>query len=111
MIERYLEVTYTESGQEVWPDFVSEKAPKAPIEEQKLPPEVAREVANRLREAAELGNSSELTAVDIERTERTDSLPRYGKEIARLTKDFDFEGLSHLAKTLVETATPDQEKA
>jgi hypothetical protein len=107
-IERYLEVTYTESSQEVWLDSVSEKAP---IEEQKLPPEVAREVANRLREAAELGNISELTAVATELTERTDFPPRYSKEIARLAKDFDFEGLSHLAKTLVETATPGQEKA
>jgi DNA-binding response OmpR family regulator len=107
-IKHHLKVRYTASAQEIPPDSEQERVKPG---DQKLPPEVAREVANRLREAAELGNISELTALATELTERTDFPPPYSKEIARLAKDFDFEGLSHLAKTLVETATPGQEKA
>ncbi len=43
--------------------------------------------------------------------QRTDFTSPYGEEIARLARAFDFEGLSQLASTLVETATPSKEKA
>jgi hypothetical protein len=78
--------------------------------DQKLPPEVAREVAWRVQEAVQLGDVTELTAVATELTQRNDFTSPYGKEIARLARAFDFEGLSQLASTLVETNTPSGEK-
>jgi CheY-like chemotaxis protein len=107
-IRRHLKVSYTASAQEIPPDSEQERVKPG---DQKLPPEVAREVARRVQEAVQLGNVSELTAVANELIQRTDFTSPYGEEIARLARAFDFEGLSKLASTLVETATPSKEKA
>ena len=107
-IKRHLKVSYTASAQEIPPDSEQERVKPG---DQKLPPEVAREVARRVQEAVQLGNVSELTALANELIQRTDFTSPYGEEIARLARAFDFEGLSQLASTLVETATPSKEKA
>jgi signal transduction histidine kinase/CheY-like chemotaxis protein len=107
-IKHHLKVRYTTSAQEVPPDSEQESVT---LRDQKLPPEVAREVARRVQEAVQLGDVSELTAVATELTQRNDFTSPYGKEIARLARAFDFEGLSQLANTLVETNPPSREKA
>ena len=106
-IKNHLKVRYTASAQEIPPDSEQERVKPG---DQKLPPEVAREVARRVQEAVQLGDVSELTAVATELTERNDFTSPYGEEIARLARAFDFEGLSQLASTLVETNTPSREK-
>lgn len=106
-IKQHLKIRYTVSPQEIPPDSERERVKPG---DQKLPPEVAREVARRVQEAVQLGDVSELTAVATELTQRNDSTSPYGEEIARLARAFDFEGLSQLASTLVETATPSREK-
>ena len=106
-IKHHLKVRYTTSAQEIPPDSEQESVTPG---DQKLPPEVAREVARRVQEAVQLGDVSELTAVATELTQRNDFTSPYGVEIARLAKAFDFEGLSRLASTLVETATPSREE-
>ena len=70
-----------------------------------LPPELAREVAQRLRDAVEAGDVTELADVAAALTARTDSAAGYGEEIQRLTQEFDFEGLLQLASRLEEAAT------
>ena len=106
-IKNHLKVRYTASAQEIPPDSEQERVKPG---DQKLPPEVAREVARRVQEAVQLGDVSELTAVATELTERNDFTSPYGEEIARLARAFDFERLSQLASTLVETNTPSREK-
>jgi len=107
-IKHHLKVRYTVSAQEIPADSEGESVTPG---DQKLPPEVAREVARRVQEAVQLGDVSELTAVATELTQRNDFTSPYGKEIARLARAFDFEGLSQLASTLVETNPPSREKA
>jgi len=70
-----------------------------------LPPELAREVAQRLRDAVEAGDVTELADVAAALTARNDSAAGYGEEIQRLTQEFDFEGLLQLASRLDEAAT------
>ncbi len=70
-----------------------------------LPPELAQEVAQRLREAVETGDVTELAGIAAELTAGTGSGALYGAEIQRLTEDFDFDGLLKLAGKLDQTAT------
>ena len=107
-IKKHLKVRYTVAAQESPPDSERKRVKAG---DQKLPPEVAREVARRVQEAVQLGDVSELTAVATELIQRNDLTSPYGEEIARLARAFDFEGLSQLASTLVETATLSREKA
>jgi two-component system sensor histidine kinase/response regulator len=70
-----------------------------------LPPELAKAVAQRVRDAAGSGDVTELAAIAAELTARTDGTARYGQEIQQLTEDFDFDGLLKLAGKLDEAAT------
>jgi len=70
-----------------------------------LPPELAREVAQRLRDAVTAGDVAELADLAAALTARTDSAAGYGEEIQRLTQEFDFEGLLQLASRLDEATT------
>jgi len=70
-----------------------------------LPPELAREVAPRLRDAVAAGDVTELADIAATLTARTDSAVGYGAEIQRLTQEFDFDGLLQLASRLDEAAT------
>ena len=107
-IKQHLKLRYTASAQEIPPDLEENSVKPG---DQKLPPEVAREVARRVQEAVQLGDVTELRAVATELTQRNDFTSPYGQEIARLAKAFDFEGLSQLASTLAETAALSGEKA
>jgi two-component system sensor histidine kinase/response regulator len=70
-----------------------------------LPPELAKEMAQRLRDAVGAGDVTELTDIAAALTARTDSAAGYGEEIQQLTQEFDFEGLLQLANQLEEAAT------
>jgi CheY-like chemotaxis protein len=74
-----------------------------------LPPEIAKDVAQRLRTAVELGDVTELATVASELTARDDASSRYGEEIKRLIDAFDFDGLAQLAHTLEGGATKQKE--
>jgi two-component system sensor histidine kinase/response regulator len=68
-----------------------------------LPPEVARQAAHRLREAAEVGDVSGLTAVCSELAAGFGAFGAYTTRILRLADDFDFDGILKLADELENT--------
>jgi PAS domain S-box-containing protein len=70
-----------------------------------LPPELAKEVAQHLRDAVAAGDVTELADIAAALTARTDSAAGYGAEIQQLTLEFDFEGLLQLASRLDEIAS------
>ena len=76
------------------PPAAAEKAPGA------LPPDLAREAAQRLREAAGMGDVSGLTAVCSELTSKSDAFAAHKTKIIRLADDFDFDGILKLADEL-----------
>ena len=65
-----------------------------------LPPDLAKEAAGKLREAAEMGDVSGLTAIAEEMASRSRNFAPYQSRIAQLTDDFDFEGILGLANDL-----------
>ena len=65
-----------------------------------LPPDLAKEAAEKLREAAEMGDASALTAIAEEMTSRSRDFAPYQLRIAQLTDDYDFEGILALADDL-----------
>jgi HPt (histidine-containing phosphotransfer) domain-containing protein len=88
---------------------LSEDDPSAP-EMIEIPvgidPQVAEAFAARIREAAEMGDVTELSQVGAELSARTDGSNVYGAKISRLADDFDFDGLLEMADDLAETAPP-----
>jgi two-component system, sensor histidine kinase and response regulator len=70
-----------------------------------LSPELAKEVAPRLRDAVAAGDVTELADIAAVLKARTGSAAGYGEEIQRLTQEFDFEGLLQLASRLDEDAS------
>ncbi len=65
-----------------------------------LPPDLAKEAAGKLREAAEMGDVSGLTAIAEEMATRSSNFAPYQRRIAQLAEDFDFEGILGLANDL-----------
>jgi two-component system, sensor histidine kinase and response regulator len=65
-----------------------------------LPTELAKEAAVRLREAAEMGDVSGLTAIAEEMTSRSVNFAQYQGRIAQLADDIDFDGILELANDL-----------
>ena len=66
----------------------------------RLPPDLAREAAERLREAAEMGDVSGLTAIADEMASSSKDFAPYRSRIIQLADDFDFDGILALAKDL-----------
>jgi signal transduction histidine kinase/DNA-binding response OmpR family regulator len=73
-------------------------------EPDQLAPDIAKEIAGRLRNAVELGDVSGLGEIASELISRNDVTSLYGEEIKKLAEAFDFDGASELAKSLDETA-------
>ena len=96
-IERHLKVTFIEPDEQTELAAVGEGAA--------LPSELATAVAQRLRDAVEVGDVTEVHAVASELSAHPDAGSRYSDEIVRLAKAFDFEGLLHLANTVEHAAT------
>jgi HPt (histidine-containing phosphotransfer) domain-containing protein len=69
-----------------------------------IPPELAAEIAARLRDASEMGDVTTLTAIAEEVKERSDACKPLCNQIIRLAEDFDFDGISKLAYELEETS-------
>ena len=70
-----------------------------------LPPEIAKEIAGRLRDAVEVGDVMEMTGIATELSGRDDASRTYGEKIIKLAEAFDFDGLIKLANSLEEEAT------
>jgi CheY-like chemotaxis protein len=65
-----------------------------------LPPELARDAAKRIREAADMGDVTQLKFVAEELSSQTQSASPIGKRIFQFTEDFDFDAIKQLADTL-----------
>jgi CheY-like chemotaxis protein len=65
-----------------------------------IPPELAGEIAARLRDASEMGDVTALTDIAEEIKERSDACIPLSKQIVQLAEDFDFDGISKLANEL-----------
>ena len=66
-----------------------------------LPVEVANNAAERLREAAELGDLTELETIAEEFKARTPAFSEYAMLITQMAEDFDFDGILQLAERLL----------
>jgi DNA-binding transcriptional MerR regulator/HPt (histidine-containing phosphotransfer) domain-containing protein len=63
-------------------------------------PELAKQAAAKLRDAAEIGDVGGLVAIADEFMARSDGFAPYRDRIARLAEDFDFDGIIQLADEL-----------
>lgn len=79
-----------------------EASPQAAESSALLQPEIAKEIAGRIRNAVEVGDVTVLSGIATELCARTDGSSQYGEKIGRLTENFDFDGLVQLADTLEE---------
>jgi len=65
-----------------------------------LPSELARDIAKRIRDAAELGDVRRLNAISAEIETHSDACGPLSKQIANLAGEFDLEGIQKLADAL-----------
>jgi len=65
-----------------------------------IPVEFAQDIAKRLRDAAEVGDVSALSAIAEEISARSESCIPLGKQIIQLAEDFDLDGILKLADAL-----------
>jgi len=65
-----------------------------------IPDELAKDIAQRIRDAAEVGDLTSLNAIAEELKNRSDSCIPLSKRIAQLAEDFDFDGILKLAGEL-----------
>jgi len=65
-----------------------------------LPPELARRMADRLHDAADLGDINELKSIARELKSESESYTVFSDKITRLAENFDFDGVIQLAKEL-----------
>jgi HPt (histidine-containing phosphotransfer) domain-containing protein len=65
-----------------------------------IPLEFAQDIAKRLRDAAEVGDVSALSAIAAEISARSESCLPLGKQIVQLAEDFDLDGILKLADAL-----------
>jgi two-component system, sensor histidine kinase and response regulator len=74
----------------------------APLVEptEEITPELAKEAALRLREAADLGDVTGLVAIAEELTSRSGAFSPYRAKLAQLADDFDFDGILELMNDL-----------
>jgi hypothetical protein len=66
-----------------------------------LPPELARDASERIREAADMGDISQLKSIAEELSSKVNAFSPVAKKIIQLAEEFDFEGLVTLADSLV----------
>ncbi|MEJ2165346.1 MAG: response regulator [Desulfobacterales bacterium] len=65
-----------------------------------ISPELIKEMAGRIREAAELGDITQVNAIADEMKSRSDDLVPVCDRLLRLAADFDFEGIIKLVEEL-----------
>jgi two-component system, sensor histidine kinase and response regulator len=95
-LERALQAVHSLPFPEEGPSLASSAGAVA-----SLPPELAKEAAGRLREAAEMGDVSGLMAIAEELSSRCDAFAPYKMKITQLADDFDFDGILGLADDLL----------
>ena len=67
-----------------------------------IDPQAALVFAERIRDAAEMGDVTELSQVGAELMDRVDGLKEYGTKITRLADEFDFDALLEMADDLAD---------
>jgi CheY-like chemotaxis protein/HPt (histidine-containing phosphotransfer) domain-containing protein len=67
-----------------------------------LPPELAKEASERIREAADLGDITQLKSIADELSSKIKAFAPLGNKIIKLADEFDFEGIAKLVDTLME---------
>ena len=65
-----------------------------------MPPESAKETAESIREAVEMGNVTELKAIAEALKARSDEFTGLGEKIRQMAEDFDFDAIVKLAGEL-----------
>jgi len=65
-----------------------------------IPAELAQDIANRIRNAVEVGDVTTLNAIAEEIEIHSDSCAPLSKQIVQLTEDFDLDGIQKLADAL-----------
>jgi two-component system sensor histidine kinase/response regulator len=65
-----------------------------------IPTEVSRDIARRIRDAAEMGDVSTLHAIAEEIEDQSDSCMLLSKQIVQMAEDFDLDGIQKLADDL-----------
>jgi two-component system sensor histidine kinase/response regulator len=65
-----------------------------------IPTEVSRDIAKRIRDAAEMGDVSTLNAIAEEIKTHSDSCVPLSKQIVQMAEDFEFDGILKLADEL-----------
>ncbi|MBW2408242.1 MAG: hypothetical protein JRF72_00485, partial [Deltaproteobacteria bacterium] len=69
--------------------------------QENLPPEVAKEASERIREAADMGDITQLKNIADELSSKTRAFVPIGNKITKLADEFDFEGIAQLADSLM----------
>ena len=67
-----------------------------------LPAELARDASEQIREAADMGDISQLKSIAEELSSKVNAFSPVAKKIIQLAEEFDFEGLVTLADNLLE---------
>jgi len=65
-----------------------------------IPAELAREIAKRIRDAAEMGDVIQIKSIAEELKSESDALAPFCEELVRLAEDFDFDGIQKLVLEL-----------
>jgi two-component system sensor histidine kinase/response regulator len=65
-----------------------------------IPVEIARDIAKRIRDAAEMGDVMTLNGIAEEIKTHSDSYVPLSKQIVQMAEDFDFDGIQKLAEAL-----------
>lgn len=76
-----------------------------------LSPELARQTAQRVRDALEIGDFTALGALAIELASSGGAAGVVGRDIGRLTRELDFDALRRLAEALTTIATAGESDA
>jgi CheY-like chemotaxis protein len=70
------------------------------IEIAAIPSEFAQDIANRIRDAAEMGDVGTLSAIAEEIKSQSDTYVPLSKQIVQMAEDFDLDGIQKLADAL-----------
>ncbi|UCE51573.1 MAG: response regulator [Desulfobacterales bacterium] len=65
-----------------------------------LPTELAQDASKRIRDAADMGNVSQLKSIAAELTAKSEAFSFIGQKIIHLAEEFDFDGIVQLANNL-----------
>jgi len=87
------------------PPVDHDRAPSSTIEE--MPPELARDTATRLQNAAEIGDIGELRAIAVALETHSSDLAHLRRQIESMVDNFDMEGILKLAGKLWKVSLTD----